>query len=74
VDVARFRNSPVGSLIPIRGTDGRSGREYDHAAFLPDALDAEPALTSETWRAVSRANRALGRLHQAGRQGPCLPS
>jgi Fic family protein len=70
VDVARFRNSPVGSLIPIRGTDGRSGREYDHSAFLPDALDAEPALTSETWRAVSRANRALGRLHQAGRQVP----
>jgi Fic family protein len=57
-------------LEVIRGTDGRTGREYDHFAFIPDPLSDEPMLSGATWRAVSRAGHALGRLLQAGRQVP----
>ncbi|WNV76351.1 Fic/DOC family N-terminal domain-containing protein [Geodermatophilus sp. DSM 44513] len=70
MQVERFAASPVGHLERIRGTDGRTGREYDHFAFIPDPLDDEPALSVQTWRAVSRAGHALGRLLQAGRQVP----
>lgn len=66
----RFASSPVGRLEHIQGTDGRTGREYDHVAFIPDPLDDEPELSGVTWRAVSRAGHALGRLLQAGRQVP----
>lgn len=70
MQVERFAASPVGRLERIRGTDGRTGREYDHFAFVPDPLNEEPELSGETWRAVSRAGHALGRLLQAGRQVP----
>ncbi|MGU3410701.1 Fic family protein [Microbacterium sp. M1A1_1b] len=64
MDVARFRNSPVGQLVPISGTDGRSGLAYEHVAFVPDPLGTEPLLSGTTWRSVARANRALGALDQ----------
>ncbi|SNR82291.1 Fic family protein [Blastococcus mobilis] len=70
MQVDRFASSPVGHLERIQGTDGRTGREYDHVAFVPDPLDDEPELSGVTWRAVSRAGHALGRLLQAGRQVP----
>lgn len=70
MQVERFAASPVGHLEPVRGTDGRTGREYDHFAFIPDPLSDEPSLSGSTWRAVSRAGHALGRLLQAGRQVP----
>jgi Fic family protein len=66
VDLERFRNSPVGSFIPFSGVDP-SGVEYHHAAFAPIPLSEEPILSGATWRAVARANRALGRLHQGAR-------
>ncbi|SDU22671.1 Fic family protein [Jiangella alkaliphila] len=70
MDRDRFSKSPIGSLVPIHGTDGRTGAEYDHVAFVPDPLADEPVLDNLTWRAVSAANRALGALDQAGRQVP----
>jgi Fic family protein len=66
VDLSRFRNSPVGSLIPFSGVDP-NGIEYHHEAFAAYPLSDEPTLTGATWRAVTRANRALGRLHQGAR-------
>jgi len=70
MDLSRFENSPVGNLVPLRGFDTRTGREYDHAAFVPTPLDAEPTLSAATWREVAAANRSLARLNQAGRQVP----
>lgn len=70
MDRTRFSNSPIGLLVPIRGTDGRTGKEYDHVAYVPDPLGDEPMLNNAAWRAVSAANRALGALDQAGRQIP----
>jgi Fic family protein len=67
----RFAASPVGRLVRIAGTDGRTGATYEHVAFQPDPLMAdEPPLSSDVWRLVARAGHALGRLHQAGRQVP----
>lgn len=70
MDIARFARSPIGRLVPLRGTDGRTGVEYDHVAYVPDPLGAEPSLTGPTWHAVARAEHAMGRLHQAARQVP----
>lgn len=70
MDVARFADSPVGQLVRIAGTDGRTGQDYEHVAFVPDPLDEEPALAGATWRQVARAGHALGRLQQAARQVP----
>lgn len=66
MDLERFRNSPIGNLIPFHGID-INGVEYRHEAFAPYPLDDEPILSGVTWRAVTRANRALGRLHQGAR-------
>lgn len=69
MDVDKFRNSPIGSLVKIRGTDGLK-RQYDHFAYVPHPLGSEPELTNKAWHAVSRASRALGALDKAGRQVP----
>lgn len=70
MDVERFVNSPIGSLVPIAGIDGRFNRPYDHFAYVAQPLADEPALQSSTWHAVTSANRALARLDQASRQVP----
>lgn len=67
MDVERFRASPIGSLVRIQGEDRRTGVHYDHFAYLPEPLGAEPVLSNATWRAVSSASRALGRLQQGTR-------
>jgi Fic family protein len=64
MDVERFRRSPVGRVVPLVGTDGRTGERYDHFGFVPDPLDEVPALSGHTWTTVSRANRSLGALEQ----------
>lgn len=64
MDVGKFGTSPVGDLTPISGTDRASGKSFRHFAFVPHPLSAEPQLLNTTWRAVSRANHALGRLQQ----------
>lgn len=64
MDLARFRNSPVGRLVPLRGVDGRTGRPYEHFGFVPDPLGEIPTLSGATWTKVARANRALGALRQ----------
>lgn len=71
LDQERFRSSPVGHLVPLRGTDS-FGHEYNHVAFAASPLGGEPPLIGATWRQVTRANRALGRLHQGARFVPNL--
>lgn len=71
MDVEAFEESPVGVLVPISGTDPRTGKQYEHKAFLPALLPREnPQLRTETWRLVTQASLALGRLDQAGHQIP----
>lgn len=70
MDVAALTDSPVGSLVPIAGTDRVTGRGYQHFAFLPAPLPREVGLASRTWTRVAAAEAALGRLDQAGQQVP----
>lgn len=70
MDAERFRASPVGNVVRLAGVDGRTQRPYSHWAYVADPLRDEPSLTGATWRAVARAEHALGRLEQAGRQVP----
>src|ERR1700730_10939459 len=71
MDLDVIRNSPIGSLGPISGTDARTGRAFEHMAFQPVPLPEEiPQLTNATWLVVVGASEALARLDQGGRQIP----
>lgn len=56
--------------MPMRGTDSRTGRDFDHVAFLPDPLGDPPRLGQQAWSAVVQASHALGRLSQAAQLIP----
>jgi cell filamentation protein, protein adenylyltransferase len=62
--------SPLGTVVPITGTDALTGREFEHFAYVPNPLPAEVELRSATWKQVAAAEAALGRLDQASQQFP----
>lgn len=64
----RFRNSPIGSLVPIKVAD--SDQVWRHEAFVPDPLPRTLDLTQETWTAVTVATAALTRLDGAAHRLP----
>ncbi|HEX7255453.1 MAG TPA: Fic/DOC family N-terminal domain-containing protein [Gaiellaceae bacterium] len=68
MDPERFRESPVGRLVPITVVDG--DRRWSHEAFVPDPLPREIELSQETWAAVTDATEALGRLDGAANRLP----
>ncbi len=70
MDIKRFGNSPIGSLIPIQGVDGRTGERYEHFGFAADPLSGMPSLDADTWQAVFEAGHALGRLEQGAELVP----
>lgn len=70
MDAERFKDSPLGHLVPFSGVDPRTRREFTHWAYLADDLGEEPALKSATWHAVTEARAALARLDQCSRQVP----
>jgi Fic family protein len=71
MELEAFRESAQGMLIPISGTDPRTGEHYSHKAFLPHPLPEEPpVLSAKTWETVTEASLALGRLDQAGHHVP----
>jgi Fic family protein len=71
MDLDAIRNSPIGFLVPISGTDPRTGAAFRHMAFQPEPLPDEiPQLTNRTWEVVVHASAALARLDQGGRQIP----
>jgi Fic family protein len=69
LDVERFGQSPIGSLVPISGIDGY-GREFDHFAYEPSPLPSKIDLSGDTWDALAEAAAALGRLEGEGRRLP----
>ena len=68
MDVARFRNSPVGRLVPIRVVE--ADRTFEHEAFVPSPLPKALNLSQETWALVTDAAEALGRLDGAANRLP----
>ena len=65
--------SPIGQLIPITGTDGRTGQNYDYFAYLAGPLPEAVELTGGTWTIVAQAEASLARLDQAVRQAAWRP-
>jgi Fic family protein len=70
MDVEAMGSSPIGALLPINGTDGRTGERYEGFAYLPDRLPSSIGLTAPTWTAVARTEADLARLDQAARHIP----
>jgi Fic family protein len=70
VDIERFRNSPVGRLVPIHGRDTYLQRDYSHHAFVPCPTPKTLELSQSTYNSVAQANLALGRLDFAVRLLP----
>lgn len=71
MDLDAFTAEAPGILVPFSGTDPRTGRDFNHKAFIPNPLPPEPPpLGTVTWRLVARASLALGRLEQAAAQLP----
>src|SRR5690242_12230176 len=62
VDIERFRDSPVGHLVPISGKDAYLQRDYSHHAFVPRPAPTALALSQGTYNSVAQAHLALGRL------------
>ncbi|WP_273653223.1 Fic family protein [Cellulomonas fimi] len=62
MDRSRFAGSPVGTLVPFVGTDGRTGRPFSHVAFVADPLGGEPQLAARSWHAVGEARAAIAAL------------
>jgi Fic family protein len=70
VDVERFAKSPIGHLVPIKGHDWFLDLDYDHFAFVPAPAPADIQLSQATYKAVTDATLALGRLDFAVRRLP----
>ncbi len=62
---ADLSQSPVGSVVAVRGTDHRFQTDYELEAFVPDPLPREVGLSGDVWMAVSQAMAALGKLDTA---------
>lgn len=60
-----LRDSPIGTVVPIAGYDGRFGEDYVAEAFVPYDLPTNIELPGRTWMAVSEAAAELGRLDAA---------
>lgn len=70
MDLGAFRGSPVGELVPISGHDPARDRSYQHMAFVPHPLPASLPLRERTYKAVTEADRAVGRLDEAAARLP----
>lgn len=70
MDLDALQASPIGQLVPIRGTDARTGDRYDYFAYLADPLPDAVDLSGHTWTVVAAAEAELARLDQAARQVP----
>lgn len=70
VDDAAFTPHAPGELVPIAGTDPRTG-PWAHVAFVPHPLPLEsPNLSGLTYRVVANARAALAALDSTARQLP----
>lgn len=62
--------SPIGTLVPITGTDARREERYRRHAFVPAPLPTEVPLSQRAYKVLTEAERALGRLDSASRLIP----
>lgn len=60
-----LESSPIGSFVPITGHDHRYDEPYQHAAYVPDHLPDDVALSATTWTRLTQAQAAIARLDGA---------
>lgn len=65
-----LRQSPIGKLVPISGTDPRTTKPWSNWAYLPDPLPRSPDLSAAAIMAAARAGTAIARLDEAVAQLP----
>lgn len=70
MDLEAFGRSPCGQLVPVSGTDPRSGASWNYFAFIPAPLPHEPSLSLEAINAATQAAMMVARLDQAASQLP----
>lgn len=70
MDIDAFRGSPVGHLQPISGFDEYLKRPFEHFAFIPTELPSSIPLSEATYKALSVADREVGRLDAAAERLP----
>lgn len=70
MDTAAIGASPIGALLAINGTDGRTSEPYEGFAYLPDPLPRSLDLSPPTWTVIARTEAELARMDQAARQIP----
>jgi Fic family protein len=64
MDTGLFERSPVGRLVPISVQD-RWGDQVAHVAFVPDDLPHAVDFSARTYKILTDAALAIGRLDQA---------
>jgi Fic family protein len=70
VDSERFVDSPIGTVVPINGTDRIHG-PFEHFAYVPNPIPVScPPLSTGAHRAVADAMLELGRLDRVALQVP----
>lgn len=70
MDIDAFRVSPVGRLVPISGHDAYLDCDYSHYAFAPNPLPRSVPLAERTYKLITEADRAVGRLDAAATRLP----
>jgi Fic family protein len=71
VDLTMFENAPMGSLVPIQGTDPIAG-PWEHHAFIPSPLSSfgPVPLQPQTYLEIANARAAIAALDSTARQLP----
>lgn len=64
MDVEALRESPIGQLVPISGTDPRTAKPWSYWAYLANPIPDAPNITSRAMQAAARAGMAVARLDE----------
>ncbi|ASL12484.1 MULTISPECIES: Fic family protein [Mycobacterium avium complex (MAC)] len=70
MDLEAVRQSPIGKLVPISGTDPRTVTPWEYWAYVPNALPELPHLTPRALALSAKAGAAIARLDEAVAQLP----
>lgn len=70
MDVEAVGQSPIGKLVPIKGTDPRTMQPWEYWAYLPNPLPTHPNLSTSATAAAAQAAMSIARLDEAVAQLP----
>src|SRR5215217_2801659 len=70
MDLDALRQSPCGELVPITGSNVRTGERWAYFAFSPSPMPTQPNLALRALNQATKAAMAVARLDQAMSQIP----